>query len=235
MRRKTTTDASDPGRGELSREREERTMTLISPHALFRMACDDHWTGQMFVVTADNRQVRIGFEAGHVVHIGYGPRRGTAAAEMVSTSTAQAATFEPGLVSLRDDDLPGHDALRALLEPFMQRAPADSGDRYLGVPTLMSPLTGAPAPTAPPAQAPPAAPANRMPPSPPLGALDARLLHRLKALMVDQVGPMGELLVNEKISAGVRDMDALIDQLAPEVGGPRRELAFREAVKRLKR
>src|SRR2546427_9870952 len=87
----------------------------MSPLELLLRVQSRDSTGQMFVVTYDGRQIRIGIEAGRIVHVGYGPRRGKAAAELASNAVAKSATFRVDPEVLRDDDLPNERALLGLL------------------------------------------------------------------------------------------------------------------------
>jgi hypothetical protein len=59
-------------------------------------------------------------------------------------------------------------------------------------------------------------------------------ISRLKAILVEYVGPMAGLLVEEKLASGVPNLDALVERLAPEIGNAKDAQKFREAVERLK-
>ena len=59
-------------------------------------------------------------------------------------------------------------------------------------------------------------------------------ISRVKNILVEYVGPMASLLVDEKLASGVANLDALVERLAPEIGDAKDAQKFREAVERLK-
>jgi hypothetical protein len=200
-------------------------------------------TGQLFVVTYDGRQIRIGVESGRIVHLGYGPRRGKAAAELASNAVAKSATFRADPEVLRDDDLPNERVLLGLLSRMLSGSNADalssvlSGDAF--EPETIQSNTGGGIPLEPeptrPGELPRTRPgfetrnimrmASNIPPA---------QISRVKAILLEYVGPMAGLLVDEKLAGGVPNLDALVERLAPEIGDAKDAQAFREAVARLK-
>jgi hypothetical protein len=198
-------------------------------------------TGQLFVVTFDGRQIRIGVDTGRIVHVGYGPRRGKAAAELASKAVAKSATFRPDPNVLRDDDLPPDRALLGLLSRMLSGSNAEALSALVGEGLDSdSTHTGATVVNAPPtlgnydsAEAPRTRPETRDL----LRAavqIPAPQIARIKSILVEYVGPMASLLVDEKIAAGAASIDALVERLAPEIGNAKDAQAFREKVERMK-
>jgi hypothetical protein len=214
----------------------------MSPLELLLRVQSRDSTGQLFVVTFDGRQIRIGIDAGRIVHVGYGPRRGKAAAELASKAVAKSATFRPDPDVLRDEDLPAERALLSLLSQMLSGSNAEalsalvSGEGFED-PTTHSgtTITGEPPPpdTGGPGDRPRTRPETRnlMRPASPIPAAQ---IVRVKALLVEYVGPMAGLLVDEKIAAGVPNLDALVERIAPDIGDVQDAQAFREAVERMK-
>src|SRR3974390_2274971 len=98
----------------------------MSPLELLLRVQSRDSTGQLFVVTFDGRQIRIGLEAGRIVHVGYGPRRGKAAAELAASAVAKSATFRPGSEVMRDDDLPNDRILLGVLSKMLSGSNANA-------------------------------------------------------------------------------------------------------------
>jgi hypothetical protein len=196
----------------------------------------------MFVVTYDGRQIRIGVESGRIVHVGYGPRRGKAAAELASSAVAKSATFRADPDVMRDDDLPSERALLGMLSRMLSGSNADalssvlSGDAFDPDAIQSESAEGLPLSTDPDRAA---GPRTRP-------ALETRnilrtvvnippaQISRVKAILIEYVGPMAGLLVDEKLAGGVANLDALVERLAPEIGDVQDAQAFREKVERLK-
>ncbi|HEX4599603.1 MAG TPA: hypothetical protein VH278_17580 [Burkholderiaceae bacterium] len=209
----------------------------MSPLELLLRVQSRDSTGQMFVVTYDGRQIRIGIETGRIVHVGYGPRRGKAAAELASNAVAKSATFRVDPEVLRDDDLPNERALLGLLSRMLSGSNAEavssvlSGEAFDPI-TIQSDNT---APLEPEPSRPRTRPGFetrnmlRMTTNIPTAQIS-----RLKAILVEYVGPMAGLLVEEKLASGVPNLDALVERLAPEIGNAKDAQKFREAVERLK-
>jgi hypothetical protein len=217
----------------------------MSPLELLLRVQSRDSTGQLFVVTFDGRQIRVGLDAGRIVHVGYGPRRGKAAAELASKAVAKSATFRPDADVLRDDDLPNERALLSQLSQMLSGSNAEALSALVGgdafdpdTTTTHSGTTVTGVPPPPPAtsklsERPRTRPETRnlMRPT---SNISAAQIARVKSLLVEYVGPMASLLVDEKIAAGVPNLDALVERLAPEIGDVRYAQAFREAVERLK-
>jgi hypothetical protein len=213
----------------------------MSPLELLLRVQSRDSTGQLFVVTYDGRQIRIGVESGKIVHVGYGPRRGKGAAELASNAVAKSATFRADPEVLRDDDLPNERVVLGLLSRMLSGSNADalssvlSGDAFEAE-TIQS-NTGSPLEpeTTKPGELPRTRPGFetrnmlRM-----ASNIPAAQISRVKAILVEYVGPMAALLVDEKLAGGVANLDALVERLAPEIGDAKDAQAFREAVARLK-
>jgi hypothetical protein len=212
----------------------------MSPLELLLRVQSRDSTGQLFVVTYDGRQIRIGVESGRIVHVGYGPRRGKAAAELASSAVAKSATFRADPEVLRDDDLPNERVVLGLLSRMLSGSNADalssvlSGDPFeaetiqsdTGVP--VEPESGKPGPRT---TRPGFETRNIMRPA---SNIPAAQISRIKSILVEYVGPMAGLLVDEKLAGGVANLDALVERLAPEIGDAQDAQAFREAVERIK-
>ena len=212
----------------------------MSPLELLLRVQSRDSTGQLFVVTYDGRQIRIGVESGKIVHVGYGPRRGKAAAELASSAVAKSATFRADQEVLRDDDLPTERILLGLLSKMLSGSNADAlssvlaGDAFdpetiqSGEPPETFPQDGKPG------EAPRTRPVETRNVLRPHTTIPAAQISRVKSLLVEYVGPMASLLVDEKLAAGVANLDALVERLAPEIGDVQDAQAFREKVERLK-
>jgi hypothetical protein len=215
----------------------------MSPLELLLRVQSRDSTGQMYVVTYDGRQIRIGIEAGRIVHVGYGPRRGKAAAELASNAVAKSATFRVDPEVMRDDDLPNERALLGLLSRMLSGSNAEavssvlSGDAFDSE-TIQSVNTGASLLGDPEGRS-GDLPRTRS------GVETRKILRmgnnippaqisRVKGILVDYVGPMAGLLVDEKLAGGVANLDALVERLAPEIGDAKDAQKFREAVERIK-
>lgn len=212
----------------------------MSPLELLLRVQSRDSTGQLFVVTYDGRQIRIGVESGKIVHVGYGPRRGKAAAELASSAVAKSATFRADQEVLRDDDLPTERILLGLLSKMLSGSNADAlssvlaGDAFdpetiqSGEPPETFPQDGRPG------EAPRTRPVETRNVLRPHTTIPAAQISRVKSILVEYVGPMASLLVDEKLAGGVANLDALVERLAPEIGDVQDAQAFREKVERLK-
>ena len=212
----------------------------MSPLELLLRVQSRDSTGQLFVVTYDGRQIRIGVESGKIVHVGYGPRRGKAAAELASSAVAKSATFRADQEVLRDDDLPSERILLGLLSKMLSGSNAEAlssvlaGDAFdpetiqSGEPPETFPQDGKPG------EAPRTRPVETRNVLRPHTTIPAAQISRVKSILVEYVGPMASLLVDEKLAGGVANLDALVERLAPEIGDVQDAQAFREKVERLK-
>jgi hypothetical protein len=215
----------------------------MSPLELLLRVQSRDSTGQLFVVTYDGRQIRVGVEAGRIVHVGYGPRRGKAAAELASNAVAKSATFRADPEVMRDDDLPNERLLLGLLSRMLSGSNAEalssvlSGDAF-DPETIHSENTGGGLPMEPETGKSVDRPHTR----PGLETrnmlrsnnIPSAQISRVKSILVEYVGPMASLLVDEKLAGGVANLDALVERLAPEIGDARDAQKFREAVERIK-
>jgi hypothetical protein len=213
----------------------------MSPLELLLRVQSRDSTGQMYVVTYDGRQIRIGIEAGRIVHVGYGPRRGKAAAELASNAVAKSATFRVDPEVMRDDDLPNERALLGLLSRMLSGSNAEavssvlSGDAFDSE-TIQSVNTGGLLgdPEGRPGDLPRARSGVETRKILRMGTIPPAQISRIKSLLVEYVGPMAGLLVDEKLAGGVANLDALVERLAPEIGDAKDAQKFREAVERIK-
>jgi hypothetical protein len=219
-----------------------KVVTMSPLELLLRVQSRDS-TGQMFVVTFDGRQIRIGLESGRIVHVGYGPRRGKAAAELASNAVAKSATFRADPEVLRDDDLPNERALLGQLSRMLSGSNAEAVSSVLSVDafdpeTIQSDSAGgllesaAEKPADRPRAARPGLETRNM--LRVASNIPASQIVRVKSILVEYVGPMAGLLVDEKLASGVANLDALVERLAPEIGDAQDAQAFREKVDRLK-
>ena len=215
----------------------------MSPLELLLRVQSRDSTGQMFVVTYDGRQIRIGVESGRIVHVGYGPRRGKAAAELASNAVAKSATFRTDPEVMRDDDLPNERLLLGLLSRMLSGSNAEalssvlSGDAF-DPETIHSENTGGGLPI----ETESGKTADRPHTRPGLETrnmlrsnnIPTAQVSRVKSILIEYVGPMASLLVDEKLAGGVANLDALVERLAPEIGDAKDAQKFREAVERIK-
>jgi len=216
----------------------------MSPLELLLRVQSRDSTGQMYVVTYDGRQIRIGIEAGRIVHVGYGPRRGKAAAELASNAVAKSATFRVDPEVMRDDDLPNERALLGLLSRMLSGSNAEAVSSVLSgeafdPETIHSVNTGGLGgllgePEGRPGDLPRARPGVETRKILRVANIPPAQISRIKSLLVEYVGPMAGLLVDEKLAGGVANLDGLVERLAPEIGDAKDAQRFREAVERIK-
>jgi hypothetical protein len=177
-------------------------------------------TGIVFVSTSDHRQVRIALDSGRIVHVGFGYRRGRSAAQFAASANGVSATFSPGQVELVDDDLPPERALLASLVPMLS-----GGAR--GAVSEETPNEHPPAPASEPTRPPtkPAAPRS----------IDRARIAQIRSVLIEYVGPIAEVLIDEQLAAGVHDLDTLVERLAEQIGSARPAQAFRDAISKRRR
>jgi hypothetical protein len=215
----------------------------MSPLELLLRVQSRDSTGQLFVVTFDGRQIRVGIESGKIVHVGYGPRRGKAAAELASNSVAKSATFRADPDVMRDDDLPNERVLLGMLSRMLSGSNAEALSSVLSGEALESEtiqsntlvnLSEGP-------EAGKVVERTRARPAQETrnilrgtSNIPPATISRVKAILVEYVGPMAAMLVDEKLANGVQNLDALVERLAPEIGDTQDAQAFREKVERLK-
>jgi len=200
----------------------------MTPFELLQVLIAASNTGMLFARTLQGHQVRIGLAAGEIVHISYAMRRGGEALSRLATAQSASASFTRGLVAERHDDLPPPELLMQMLATVL-------GTGLASLPTPSGPNT-VPARTD--------APTTTRPHSDFGTATRARpvedtrrsaAIGQLRRLMVDYVGPIGGLLVDQEMEAGFKTWTELIDRLAREVSPDAEAQAFRVAALRLLR
>ena len=187
-------------------------------------------TGMMFARTTHGHQLRIGLVAGQVVHVSYAMRRGGEALARLADAQAASASFTRGLVAERHTDLPPPDLMMQLFAAIL-------GTGEASMPTLSGPST---------------VPARAGPPTTVIGSHSgdvataprarhvedtrrAAAIGQLRKLMVDYVGPIGSLLVDQEVESGFRSWTELVDRLVREVSPDSEAQAFRVTALRLGR
>lgn len=197
----------------------------ISPFALLQRLCARRESGMMFVVTTENRQIRIALERGAIVHVGFGPRRGRAALELLPYMKSRSAAFSASAPVIRDENLPPQDALMKALATTLSRS-AD-GDAVRSSAAVPPQIGGA-------ERAADGDDAGIRLAAAGVGGTDISpfALTRIKLALIELVGPIGELLVDEELAVGVDSVDGLVDRLAAGVGteAPRFRAAVEQAL-----
>ena len=192
----------------------------MTPFELLQRLVDSSESGILFVRTEEGHQARFGLVGGKLIHISYAMRRGTEALERLANSHAASASFTRGLAAPVHDDLPAPEPLLRMLQAILGE----------GAATATSIMSSA----SPPRTEPPLA----LPPRPPVATTSANpreraAIDRLRALMIDSVGPIGGLLVDQETRAGVGRWVDLVDRLAREVSPQSEAQAFRTAALKL--
>jgi Domain of unknown function (DUF4388) len=203
----------------------------MSPFELLQVLSATHETGMLFVRTAQMHQARIGLANGQVVHISYAIRHGGEALARLANTQSASASFTRGLVAERHDDLPPGDllmqALATILGEGAATLPTASGPNTVPLrtdaPTTTTRAFGEGVATAPRAR-----PVDEL-------RRSSATLDQLRSLMVDYVGPIGGLLVDQEMEAGFKTWTELVDRLAREVSPDAEARAFRIAALRLLR
>src|SRR5262245_45700700 len=202
----------------------------MTPYELLRVLAAASETGMLFARTMQGHQVRIGLAAGEIVHVSYALRRGGEALSRLATAQAASASFTRGLVGEHHDDLPPPDLLLQMLETIL-----GTGLASMSVPSGPNtvPLRVEPTTTMRPHTDVATTTTTR-----PRTAEDTRrsaAIGQLRSLMVDYVGPIGGLLVDQEMEAGFQTWTELIDRLAREVSPDAEAQTFRAAALRLLR
>jgi len=205
----------------------------MTPFELLQVLTATYETGMLFARTAQGHQARIGLAAGQVVHISYAMRRGGEALSRLAATQSTAASFTRGLVADRHGDLPPPDllmqALATILGAGQATLPTASGPNTVpmrtetNAPTTTTRQLGDSTTTA-----------TRARPVEELRRSSATI-DQLRKLMVDYVGPIGGLLVDQEMEAGFKSWTELVDRLAREVSPDTEARAFRIAALRLLR
>jgi|GEM_PF-2386065 len=184
----------------------------MTPYETLRALGAARETGTVFAVMAGNRQLRLGLVDGLVVQVTYAMKRGAAALAMLGEARCLSASFSRGIVGAAHADLPPPAAtLEALRAAF-------------SVGTVQPPST--PVAAGGPGAGPAATPGRA-------ARTCTQALAELRALVVEQLGPIGDLLVDEAVQQGALSWDALVDALAREVTPEPAAQAFRAAARRL--
>jgi len=199
----------------------------MTPFALLQSLAAAAETGMLFVRTEEGHQARIALATGQIVHVSYALRRGREALARMSETQSVSSSFTRGLVAERHDDLPPQELLLQVLGAVLAG----------GTATMPSPgpttVQARPEPVpAPPKPSPDAGGARTR------GGDEARRaagLEQLRRLMIDYVGPIGGLLVEQEASAGFRTWAELVERLSREVSPEAEAQAFRQAALRVLR
>lgn len=200
----------------------------MTPLELLQVLGAGSETGMLFARTTQGHQVRIGLLAGQIVHVSYALRRGGEALARLADAQASSASFTRGLVAERHVDLPPQDLMMQLFAAIL-------GTGAATMPTLTGPNT-VPARTGPPTTvmgahggdvitAPRAKPVE--------DTRRAAAIGQLRKLMVDYVGPIGGLLVDQEVESGFKSWTELVDRLGREVSPDSEAQTFRVTALRL--
>lgn len=200
----------------------------MTPLELLRALGAAAETGMLFARTTQGHQVRIGLVAGQVVHVSYALRRGGEALARLADAQASSASFTRGLVAERHHDLPPQDLMMQLFSAIL-------GTGGATMPTLTG-VNTVPARAGPPTTvmgthggdvvaAPRAKPVD--------DTRRAAAIGQLRKLMVDYVGPIGGLLVDQEVESGFKSWTELVDRLAREVSPDSEAQTFRVTALRL--
>jgi hypothetical protein len=202
----------------------------MTPFELLQVLTAASETGMFFARTMQGHQVRIGLAAGQIVHVSYALRRGGEALSRLATVQAASASFTRGLVAEHHDDLPPRDLLMQLFATIfgsgVANMPVPSGPNT--VPARVEPTTTLRAHTD-------VATTTTTRPRATEQARRSAAIGQLRSLMVDYVGPIGGILVDQEMEVGFETWTQLIDRLAREVSPEAEAQAFRAAALRLLR
>jgi hypothetical protein len=200
----------------------------MTPFELLQVLAAASETGMLFARTMQGHQVRIGLAAGQIVHVSYALRRGGEALSRLATVQAASASFTRGLVAEHHDDLPPQDLLlqmfATVLGSGLASMPVPNGPNT--VPARVEPTT---------ITRPHGDVATTTRPRATEDTRRSAAIGQLRSLMVDYVGPVGGLLVDQEMEAGFQTWTELIDRLAREVSPEAEAQAFRAAAMRLLR
>ena len=200
----------------------------MSPFDLLQILIATAETGMLFARTMEGHQVRIGLAGGQVVHLSYAMRRGGEALSRLATAETASASFTRGLVAEHHDDLPPQDLLMQMLATILATGhasiPAPSGPNTVPSRHDASPTTRPHGDVGTLTRARPVEDTRR-----------TAAIEQLRRLMVDYVGPIGPLLVDQEMEAGFSTWTELVDRLAREVSPDAEAQVFRSAALRLLR
>jgi hypothetical protein len=200
----------------------------MSPFDLLQILIATAETGMLFARTMEGHQVRIGLAGGEVVHLCYAMRRGGEALSRLATAQTASASFTRGLVAERHDDLPPHDLLIQVLSTIL-------GTGHASLPAVSGPNTVPARHDAPPTTRPHGEVGTLTRARPIEDTRRTAAIEHLRRLMVDHVGPIGALLVDQEMEAGFSTWTELVDRLAREISPDAEAQVFRSAALRLLR
>jgi hypothetical protein len=200
----------------------------MTPFELLQALMAAAQTGMLFARTQEGNQIRIGIAEGRIVHVSYAMRRGGEALARLASTQAVSASFTRGLAPERHEDLPPQDLLLQMLASILGSGLAAT--TTIGGPNT-APLTRPDPPTTRPAAE--GGTATRARPADEVRRGAA--IDQLRRLLIDYVGPIGGLLVDQEMEAGFKTWTELVDRLAREVSPDAEAQAFRIAALRLLR
>jgi hypothetical protein len=200
----------------------------MTPFELLQVLVAASNTGMLFARTMQGHQVRIGLAAGEIVHVSYAMRRGGEALSRLATTQSASASFTRGLVAERHDDLPPQELLMQMLATVL-------GTGLASLPAASGPNTVPMRSDAPPTTRPHSDLGTATRARPVEDTRRSAAIGQLRRLMVDYVGPIGGLLVDQEMEAGFKTWTELIERLAREVSPDAEAQAFRAAALRLLR
>ncbi len=160
--------------------------------------CSQRRTGTVFIVSSDNRMAQVHLESGAIVALLCRGRRGLDAIAGIRDMIAGRLRFDDNFVSASDTERFDTDQTLALLG-CSGKGPAPGALRSAG--------------------AAPAAPAA------PSGSVTAAQAARLEALLIQYIGPMGEIVCADHV-AEAGDATALIAALSGELPDPAQVTQF---------
>ena len=178
-----------------------------------RRLCDGVETGTLFLLTKENRQVRIGIEQGRITALSMLPFKGLAAVQALTTASITSVRFQAQMVSPGRDELPGTATILSLLS-------AGGGPEPAAAPT--------PAPASAPAVAPTEGGDTDAGWSPP--KLSAEVLAIVEHEMAEYLGPIASLLIEEQAGKFV-SAESLINALLPNFSEYNDGIAFAKKVR----
>lgn len=177
--------------------------------------CSDGESGTLFLLTRENRQVRIGIEQGRITALSMLPFKGLAAIQALMLTTITSVRFQSQMVSPGRDELPGTETILNLLSAGGEAAPAAA--------SAASSAAAAPAPASAAASA--DAAGSWSPPK-----LSDEVLRIVEHEMAEYLGPIASLLVEEQAGKFV-SAESLINALLPNFSDYNEGIAFAKKVR----
>jgi hypothetical protein len=185
---------------------------VATPFVLLQQLLAARESGVLFVVMRDGHQLRLGLADGRIHHLSFAMRRGAAALALVRATSATTANFVRAMPAGVHPDLPAREALLDVLRPVLSQGAAVDVEP----PEELAPSTKQPRIST----------AN--------GSEGTRVapMDELRDLLVEYVGPIGDLLLQQEAAAG-RSWAELVESLAREVSPPSAAQTFRAAALRI--